>query len=73
MKNPILALPLSADTRLLLAHELQDRIERRAATGSLLVILEDLQWADPATLFVLRSLTAGVAAQPVLWLFSIRP
>jgi DNA-binding CsgD family transcriptional regulator/predicted ATPase len=69
----VLALPLSADARLLLAQELRNRIERRAASGSLLVILEDLQWADPATLFVLRSLTAGVTAQPVLWLFSIRP
>jgi DNA-binding CsgD family transcriptional regulator/predicted ATPase len=69
----VLALPLSADARLLLAQELRDRIQRRASSGSLLVILENLQWADPATLFVLRSLTAGVAAEPVLWLFSIRP
>ncbi|MGZ6213749.1 MAG: ATP-binding protein [Candidatus Limnocylindria bacterium] len=69
----VLALPLSADARLLLAQELRDRIERRASSGSLLVILEDLQWADPATLFMLRSLTSGLAAEPVLWLFSIQP
>lgn len=69
----VVALPLSNDARLLLAQELRDRLERRAASGPLLVILEDLQWADPATLFMLRSLTAGVAAEPVLWLFSVRP
>lgn len=69
----VLGLPLSADARLVLAQELRELIERRASSVAVLIILEDLQWADPATLFMLRSLTSGLAAEAVLWLFSIRP
>ncbi len=64
---------LMADARFLLAEDLLSRISRRSSSRPLLVILDDLQWADPATLYMLRSLTAGLAAQPVLWLFGTRP
>ena len=42
-------------------------LERRAETSPMLVSLDDLQFADPATLFALRLLPRQLASYPVLW------
>ena len=43
-----------------------------ASIQPVLVVLEDLHWADPASIELLRSLGAGVAAQPILVLVTYR-
>ncbi|MFI6512711.1 AAA family ATPase [Streptosporangium sp. NPDC050855] len=47
-------------------------LEDRLRSGPLLVVLDDLQWADPATLMVLRTLPARLADRPVAWLLACR-
>ena len=42
-------------------------LERRAETSPVLVSLDDLQFADPVTLFALRLLPRQLASYPVLW------
>ncbi|GAA3036858.1 hypothetical protein GCM10017559_75770 [Streptosporangium longisporum] len=47
-------------------------LEDRLRSGPLLVVLDDLQWADPATLMVLRTLPARLADRAVAWLLACR-
>ena len=42
-------------------------LERRAAATPLLVTLDDLHYADPATLYALRLLTRQLASHPLAW------
>ena len=50
--------------------QLQAHLEQRAAAGPVLVSLDDLQWASPATLLALRVLPHELAASPVAWLLA---
>ena len=45
-------------------------LERRAAASPVLVGLDDLQFADPATLFALRLLAQQLASYPLVWSLS---
>lgn len=46
-------------------------LEQRAAAAPVLVSLDDLQYADRATLFALRSLPSQLAAFPVAWTLAL--
>ncbi|MGH3193087.1 MAG: ATP-binding protein [Streptosporangiaceae bacterium] len=46
------------------------RIQQRAAAAPVLVCLDDLQWASPVTLAVLRALPRDLKGFRVAWLFS---
>ncbi len=50
--------------------QLQAHLEQRAAAGPVLVSLDDLQWASPATLRALRVLPRELAGYPVAWLLA---
>jgi DNA-binding CsgD family transcriptional regulator len=56
-----------------LVRELGDAIEQAAAQTPVLIIIDDLQWADAATATALDTLTARLAPHPVLWLFAVSP
>lgn len=56
-----------------LLQELQELLERRAATAPLLLCLDDLQWADDGTLAALRTLVPRLAGHPIAWLGTFRP
>ena len=43
-------------------------IEKRAQRAPLVVLLDDLQWADPTGVLLLRQLVVRLTACPVLWL-----
>jgi predicted ATPase len=62
----------SADLRYWVVHDLANAIRAAAAQQPLVILLEDIHWADNGTLLALRSLAtaAGVA---VLWVLSARP
>jgi DNA-binding CsgD family transcriptional regulator len=47
-------------------------IEKRAEGSPLLVVLDELQRADPPSVLVLRQLVLRLAAYPVLWLLAAR-
>ncbi|GAA3072429.1 helix-turn-helix transcriptional regulator [Streptosporangium carneum] len=55
-----------------LAGQVRSALERRADRGPLLVTLDDLQWADPATLMALRTLPSQLADRPLAWLLARR-
>src|SRR5215813_11810375 len=56
----------SADLRYWVVHDLADAIHAAAAQTPLMIVLEDIHWADNATLLALRSL-ATAPGVPVLW------
>jgi DNA-binding SARP family transcriptional activator len=73
---PHLEEPSDADTRagrLRLNDALADRLEHAAAGRPLLLVLDDLQWADGATLDVLRHLAGRRGSTPALVVATARP
>lgn len=62
----------SADQRFWLLRELQEGLERAALDTPVLISLDDTQWADPATLAALGSLTRQLMTHRILWLIAIR-
>lgn len=51
---------------------LQTRLTHRLRHGPLLVVLDDLQWADPTTLAGLRLLVPRLTGRPLLWVLARR-
>src|SRR5262249_50546343 len=64
---------LGGGSRILLADRLGEMIAGYTRTRPLLVVLDDMQWADDLTAFALRALVPTLAAEPVLWLIAQRP
>lgn len=50
-----------------------DRIEQWCSTGPVALLLDDLQWADPATFLVLHRLARTIGQVPMLMVGSYRP
>lgn len=53
-------------------HQIGTLLLRRAAQAPVLVSLDDLQYADPATLFALRHLPRQLLHRPLAWLLARR-
>jgi tetratricopeptide (TPR) repeat protein len=47
--------------------------ELDAAHGPIVLVLEDMQWADPETLALVTELTSGLAGSPVVVIVAARP
>ncbi len=62
----------SADLRYLVVQDLQAAIGAATAQTPLEIVIDDIHWADHATLLAIRSLTAGLANAPVLWVLAAR-
>ncbi|MGP4091405.1 ATP-binding protein, partial [Streptomyces sp. KR55] len=60
------------DRRLWLLDSITDALEDRAQRAPVAVLVDDAQWADPATLFVLRTLPGRLAASRILWVLAVR-
>jgi predicted ATPase len=50
--------------------QIRANLEQRAAAGPVLVCLDDLHWASPATLAALRALPRDLKRTPVAWLLA---
>lgn len=61
-----------ADSRYWLAQTLRNALEALATQRNVVVVVDDMQWADSATLAILRTLMAGLIDVPILWVFAIR-
>ncbi|MEV5388336.1 AAA family ATPase [Streptomyces sp. NPDC052721] len=61
------------DQRLWLLDSITDALEDRAQRAPVVVLVDDAQWADPATLFALRTLPGRLAASRILWVLAVRP
>jgi DNA-binding CsgD family transcriptional regulator len=57
----------AAETGLWLVDKFRGLLEQRARDHPVLVSLDDLQWADRATLAALRTLRGQLAGQPLVW------
>jgi DNA-binding CsgD family transcriptional regulator/tetratricopeptide (TPR) repeat protein len=57
-----------ADLRSFLVGQISDRLEILSMRGPLLLTLDDLHWADPTTLFALRSILTKVLSCPLVWI-----
>jgi DNA-binding CsgD family transcriptional regulator len=62
----------SPDQRFWLLRELQDRLEQAALRTPMMITIDDLQWADAATLIALTTLPRRLASHRILWLLSAR-
>jgi DNA-binding CsgD family transcriptional regulator len=67
------ALLPSVDGRFALLESLWERLEERAATAPVLLVLDDVQWADAATLLALRILPRRLAGTRVAAVLALRP
>ncbi len=47
--------------------------EQDAANGPIVLVLDDMQWADPETLELVTELTGGLAGSPVVLIAAARP
>jgi DNA-binding SARP family transcriptional activator len=61
-----------ATERHLMFEAVADVLRRVADIGSVVVLLDDLQWAEPTGLDLLRHLGRALADAPVLWVLSAR-
>jgi DNA-binding CsgD family transcriptional regulator len=62
----------SADLRYWVVRDLADAIGAAAAETPLVIVLEDIHWADNGTLLALRSLASTQPDVPVLWVLTAR-
>src|ERR1700749_4363400 len=62
----------SADLRYWVVHDLANAIVAAAAETPLAIMLEDIHWADNATLLALRSLAPAREDIPILWVLTAR-
>jgi predicted ATPase len=62
----------SPDQRLWLLRELQESFEKAAHHAPLLFIVDDLQWADAATVSALVTLSRRLATHRIGWLLALR-
>jgi DNA-binding CsgD family transcriptional regulator len=62
----------SPDQRFWLLRELQEALERAALRAPALIVIDDVQWADAATLVALGTLPRQLATHRILWLLAVR-
>jgi predicted ATPase len=62
----------SPDQRFWLLRELQEALEKAARRAPLLVVVDDLQWADAATASALVTLSRRLATHQISWLLALR-
>jgi predicted ATPase len=72
-RDRIRALTLSADHRFWLLRELEESLRRSAGTAPMLIVIDDLQWADAVSLLFLTLLSRRSAATGIAWLLAFRP
>lgn len=65
-------LAVAASEPLLLAERIASCLEAAAAAQPLLIALDDVQWADRVTRFLVRTLVSRLVGLPVVWVFASR-
>jgi DNA-binding CsgD family transcriptional regulator/tetratricopeptide (TPR) repeat protein len=62
----------SAEARYVVIEDIIDALETAARQSPLLVVVDDLQFSDPTTLFALRVMVERLTAEPVVWAVATR-
>ncbi|MGI3786183.1 MAG: AAA family ATPase, partial [Janthinobacterium lividum] len=60
------------DKPLWLVDQLVELLEVRARDGLVLVVLDDMQWADQLSQFLVRALASRLVGSPVVWVLAAR-
>lgn len=63
----------SSNVRYRVVEGLLDRVERAASSAPVALVLDDLQWADPASVLTLQNLTRRFANLPIALVAAMRP
>lgn len=63
----------AASREVAITEEILDLVERWSTDRPLALLLDDAQWADPASLLVLHRLSQGIETQPILLVIAARP
>ena len=61
-----------SDQQLWLVDRVATALEERSQQSPVLIAIDDVQWADPLTLFALRLLTLRLASSPIVWILTAR-
>ncbi|MCW3062906.1 MAG: LuxR family transcriptional regulator, partial [Solirubrobacterales bacterium] len=67
------SLHASPEQRYWRLQDLQSLLERAAMDSPLLIVLDDVQWADSGTVAALRALPPRLASLPIGWVLAMRP
>lgn len=62
----------STDARYVVVEDIIEALEGAARQQPLLVVIDDLQFADPTTLFALRVMIERLTAEPMVWAVATR-
>ncbi|MET4584115.1 DNA-binding CsgD family transcriptional regulator [Conyzicola nivalis] len=68
----VAALATSPDSRYWFIQMYRNAVEAAAQENSFVFIVDDLQWADAASIAILRSLVSSMGDLPILWAFAAR-
>ncbi len=72
-RHHLRALERPGDQRFWLVEELAELLELRSRETPVLVALDDLQWADPTTVWAVQALSQRLPSSPVGWVLAVRP
>ncbi|MEU8419431.1 AAA family ATPase [Micromonospora sp. NPDC048835] len=56
-----------------LVQEVHEGLEKAALQSPVMIVMDDFQWADLATVNAVRTLTRRLSSDPVLWVIALRP
>ncbi|WP_170159986.1 helix-turn-helix transcriptional regulator [Frondihabitans australicus] len=59
-------------SRYWIAQQVQETVEQLALDSGVAFIVDDLQWCDPGSLNILRTLSNRLSDMPILWLLAVR-
>jgi DNA-binding CsgD family transcriptional regulator len=62
----------SPENRFWILQELQDGLDHASLAGPMVVVIDDIQWCDDATLLALKTLPLRLLASPILWVVAVR-
>jgi DNA-binding CsgD family transcriptional regulator len=71
-RDELMSLSGLLDGRLEVLERIRMALERAAREQPLLIVIDDLHWADPSTLLALGSLTVQLFSYPIVWLLGRR-
>jgi DNA-binding CsgD family transcriptional regulator len=62
----------SPENRFWILQELQDGLDHASLNGPMIIVIDDVQWCDDATLLALKTLPLRLVASPILWVVAVR-
>ncbi|GAA2215836.1 LuxR family transcriptional regulator [Nonomuraea monospora] len=62
----------AADQRFWLLQEVQHQLEQAALDRPIVIVMDDVQWCDPATVTALNTLPSRLSGQAILWVLAMR-